>query len=163
MKSALSFTMAACLVSTIPLAAEQREADGAWSRVAQLPRGSEISVTVKDSPAARRFFISSDESGLTVLNLAQQAETIARTDVADITILLPYSPKRDAVKGLVVGAAAYSLIGVSLCQAFGGTASCAGDMVKVAALGGGYMAGVSLAVGAVKHRIKPSRVIYRAP
>ena len=163
MKSALSLTLTVCLVSAIPLAAQQREADAAWSRVGQLPLGSEIIVTVKGSPPARRYFISGDESGLTVLNLAQAAENIARADIADITTLVPYSPKRDAVKGLVVGGAVYGLIGVSLCKAFGDTGSCAGDVVKIAALGGAVMAGVSLAAGAVKHRIKPSRVIYRAP
>ena len=71
MKSALSLTLTVCLVSAIPLAAQQREADAAWSRVGQLPPGSEIIVTVKGSPPARRYFVSGDESGLTVLNLAQ--------------------------------------------------------------------------------------------
>src|SRR5438067_216274 len=98
MKSALSLTLTVCLVSAIPLAAQQREADAAWSRVGQLALGSEIIVTVKGSPPARRYFISGDESGLTVLNLAQSGENIARADIADITTMVPYSPRCDALQ-----------------------------------------------------------------
>ena len=194
MKSALSLTLIVCLCGpAIPLAAQEtlvestsgpvtraipREAgrlalalqtsvdDSGWSRVLQLAPGTEIIVTVKGSPSARRYFIAGEDSGLTVsiVTDSRQIETIARADIAEIKTPLPYSPGHDALMGLIVGSVAYGLIGVSLCKAFAGTGSCAGDVAKVSALGGGYMAGISVATGAVKHAVKKStRVIYRAP
>jgi len=164
MKPALSLTIVACLGGfASPLAAQERVADGGWSRVGNLPPGSEIIVTVRGSAPAKRYLMSSDDSGLTVLNLAQGVEGIARADIADIKTPIPHSPTRDAMKGFLVGGAGYGVIGASVCKAFGGTGSCAGDVMKVAALGGSITAGISLAAGAIKHRIKPWRVIYRAP
>ena len=164
MKSALALTLVVCLAgSSIPLAAQQTQADADWSRVGDHADGSEIIVITKGSPPARRYLISADESGLRVLNLAQAVEDIARADIAQIKIPTPYSPGRDASKGAIIGGAAYGLIGLTLCRAFGGPESCAADFLKTAAFGGGITAGISLAAGAIKHRIKPERSIYRAP
>ena len=44
-----------------------------WSRVAQVVPGGEIAVTLKRAQAMSRYFVSSDASSLTVLNLADRA------------------------------------------------------------------------------------------
>lgn len=164
MKSALSLMLSICLVgSAIPLAAQESVADISWSRVGQLPPGSEIIVTVKGLPPVQRYVVSRDDSVLSIADRAGAFEDIARVDIVEIKTPVPYSPGRDALKGLIVGSAAYGLIGAGMCHAFGGTGSCVGGVSRVAALGGGFMAGVSVAAGAVKHRVKRTRVIYHAP
>ena len=60
-----------------PPVALARSADGQnvtrgkskWSRVSDLEPGSEITLTVKDSPAGQRRFVAAEDSLLTVLNL----------------------------------------------------------------------------------------------
>jgi hypothetical protein len=164
MKSALSLTFFVCVCGfATPLAAQQNRADADWSRVVDLEGESEIIVTTKGAPPARGYLLSADESGLRVLNLAQAVEDIARADIAQIKLLVPYSPGRDALNGAVVGGTAYGLIGLTLCRAFGGTESCAADFLKTAAVGGAITAGIAVAAGAIKHRFKPLRLVYRAP
>jgi hypothetical protein len=97
-KSVFSLTLALAMVaSTLPLTAQDkarsRESDGPlakaitrdgirlalapqggsadveWSRVRRLAPGREITVTIRGSQPARRYFVSADDSGLTGLNL----------------------------------------------------------------------------------------------
>ena len=98
MKSALSLALIVCLVgSTMPLAAQERlieptsgpiaraakreaarlalasqadAADANWSRVRKLAPGTAITLTIRSAPAARRYLVSADESGIAVLNVA---------------------------------------------------------------------------------------------
>lgn len=164
MKLALSLTLFVCVCGfAAPLWAQQTRADADWSRVGELEDLSEIMVTLKGEAPVRGQFFFGDESLLRMLNRSQAIEEFARADIAEVKAVLPYSPGRDASKGAIVGGAAYGLMGLTLCRAFGGTESCARDFLKTAALGAGVTAGISLAAGAVKHRIKPLRLIYRAP
>jgi hypothetical protein len=163
MKSSLSLTTIFLAVSAIPLAAQQPDADAAWSRVGQLTPGIELIVTVKGEAPVRRLFFSGDGSRLRVLNRAQGVEDFERSDIAEIKVERPHSAERDALKGFLFGSAAYGLVGGLACKAFGGTGSCAGDVAKSAAFGGGFMAAISVGAGAIKHRVKPAQVIYRAP
>jgi len=165
MKSALSLTMIVCLAGpAFPRGAQDPRADAAWSRVAELPSGGEIIVTIKSSPQVHRYFVSADDSGITVMDRAQAVEDIARADILEISVPVRFSPERDALKGAIVGSAAYGTIGAVACRAFGGSGSCAGGAVKAAVFGGGFTAGISVAAGAVKHLVKQStRLIYRAP
>jgi hypothetical protein len=108
MKSALSLTLIVCLVgSALPAAAQEQmgtaagpihraiireaarfaagqqtqSADSNWSRVHKLAPGTEIIVTVKDSPPGRRYFVGADESDLTVLNVTDPMLPAAARDV----------------------------------------------------------------------------------
>jgi hypothetical protein len=53
----------------LALAPQGGSADAAWSRVRTLQRGREITVTIRGSQTATRYFVSADDSGLTLLNL----------------------------------------------------------------------------------------------
>ena len=163
MKSALSLTTIFLAVSAIPVAAQPHEAEAAWSLVRQLPPGVEIIVSVKGEAPIRGYLVSGDTSRLTMLDRAQAHVEFARSDIKEIKTPLPYSPRRDALKGFIFGTATSSLIGVFWCRAEGGTGSCTGDIVKLAALGGGFTAGIGLGAGAIKHLVKSAQVIYRAP
>jgi hypothetical protein len=61
----------AVMREAVRLAADQPSEPivSSWSRVRELPAGTEITVTVRGRPAGRRSFIAADGSGLTVLNL----------------------------------------------------------------------------------------------
>jgi hypothetical protein len=53
----------------LALAPQGASMDIEWSRVHKLEPGREITVTIGSSQPARRYFVSADDSGLTVLNL----------------------------------------------------------------------------------------------
>jgi hypothetical protein len=57
----------------LALAPEGGPVDVAWARVRTLEPGREITVTVRGSQAVERYFVSADDSGLTVLNLTDPA------------------------------------------------------------------------------------------
>ena len=48
----------------------QQPTDSDWSRVRKLTPGTEITVTIRGSQTAQRYFVSTDNSGITVLNLS---------------------------------------------------------------------------------------------
>jgi hypothetical protein len=54
--------------------------DPEWSRASQLSPGTELVVSVSGVRRAQRFFISGDDSGLTVLNLGDPALSAAARD-----------------------------------------------------------------------------------
>jgi hypothetical protein len=53
----------------LALAPHGGSADAEWSRVRTVEPGREITVTIRGSQAAKRYFVSADDVGLTVLNL----------------------------------------------------------------------------------------------
>ena len=53
----------------LALAPHVGSVDVEWSRVRKLKPGREITVTIRGSQAATRYFVSADDSGVTVLNL----------------------------------------------------------------------------------------------
>ena len=105
MKSALSLTLITCLAgSALPASAEQptpgpiaraitREAaqfaanpgsetpDPDWLRVQKVEAGKEIIVTLRRSNPVKRYFLSANESSLTVLNLTDPTLSQAVTNV----------------------------------------------------------------------------------
>jgi hypothetical protein len=54
----------------LALAPQSASAAVEWSRVRQLEPGREITVTIRGSQGAKRYFVSADDHGITVLNLA---------------------------------------------------------------------------------------------
>jgi len=108
MKLRLSLTMIGCLVgSACPVTAQEQTetaglltrvmtreavrlaavqsggtpAESNWSRVRTLASGTEIIVTLKDSPPVIRYFVAADGSGLSVLNVGAPALPGAASDV----------------------------------------------------------------------------------
>jgi hypothetical protein len=97
MKSAVSLALSICLVSSaLPVAAQDRivatpgpiaraitreavrlgtvqqvgkATDSDWARVRKLTPGTAITVTIRGSQGAKRYFVSADYSGVTVLNI----------------------------------------------------------------------------------------------
>src|SRR5437762_1874847 len=67
-------------------AAQDRADDIAWARVASLPPGTAIVLTLKGTSPLERSLMSADQRGLTVLN-GSDVEVVARTDVAQISAL----------------------------------------------------------------------------
>jgi hypothetical protein len=112
------------------------------------------------------LFVVADEASVSVSpgRELQAIQRIARETVDEVRLRLAYSPQRDAVRGAAFGGAAFGAIGVLLCRAFGGSASCARGVARAGGIGAGFGAALSLTAGAVKHAIKPNtRVLYRAP
>ena len=65
-------------------------ADGNWSRVLKLGPGTGIVVTVQGSAPADRYFVSGDDSGLTVLNVGATAlPSVARDVLRDVASTHP--------------------------------------------------------------------------
>jgi hypothetical protein len=133
-----------------------------WRRVRQLAPRAEISVIVRGTPPARRYFVAGDESELIVSNGAGQVEHIARTDVAEISVLAKHIG-RHARRGLLVGGILGAVfMGAVLAE--GGcspVAECVAFTMVGAAGGAGYGALFGAIVGSVAPR-SPD-VIYRAP
>ena len=69
-------------------------------------------VTVNGAAPVHGHFFSSDESRLSVLNVNQAVEDYERSDITEIKIAPPYSAGRDALKGFLIGSAAYGLTSV---------------------------------------------------
>ena len=65
----------------LALTQQSEPSDVGWSRVRKLEPGTEITVTVRGSQAGKRTFVSADESGLTVLDLAHSTLPAAATRV----------------------------------------------------------------------------------
>jgi len=139
-------------------------AASAWSRVRQLGPGTGIIVTVKNAPPVHGQFLAADESELTVLNGAGEAEHIARTDVAEISVPAKHIG-RHARRGFLVGGIVGALVSLAgLAVAGCGSASspeCFGEVVLVVGGFGGLGAGMGSLVGSVVPRRLD--VIYRAP
>ena len=75
---------AARLAAIEPLASSQGGrsiSDSVWSRVRKLAPGTEIVITIKDASPARRYLITTNESELMVLNIADPAFPRAARDV----------------------------------------------------------------------------------
>jgi hypothetical protein len=66
---------AAVARAAVRLAADEQSqtADLNWSRVRALAPGAELIVTLKGTPAAKRYFVAADGSDLTVSNLTEPA------------------------------------------------------------------------------------------
>lgn len=115
------------------------------------------------APPARRYFVAGDEYELILSLGAGQVEYIARTDVAEISVLAKHVG-RHARRGLLVGAiVGAAMVGLAMAAEGCGSSSaeCFGVVVVAAAGGAGYGAGIGAIVGAVAPR-SPD-VIYRAP
>ncbi len=139
-------------------------AASAWSRVRQLGPGTGIIVTVKNALPVHGQFLAADESELTVLNGAGEAEHIARTDVAEISVPAKHIG-RHARRGFLVGGivgALFSLAGLAVAGCGSASSSeCFGEVVLVVGGFGGLGAGMGSLVGSVVPRRLD--VIYRAP
>jgi hypothetical protein len=82
MRAVVALVLIACLMTaTVPIRAEGEPADDTWSRVLKLAPGTGIVVTVQASQQAHRYFVSGDDSGLTVLNVEATALPSAARDV----------------------------------------------------------------------------------
>ena len=134
-----------------------------WRSVRQLAPRAEIIVIVKGTPPARRYFVSADESELIMANRAGEVEHIARTDLAEISVLGKHVGRhthRGLLVGGIVGAA---IMGTTFAQLGCGSSAfeCLAVEVVAAAGGAGYGALIGGVVGSVAPR-SPD-VIYRAP
>jgi hypothetical protein len=68
-KSAMSVALVLAFAApAIPVTAQQ-STDVGWARVRTLVPGSEIALTIGSAQPAKRYFVSADDSGLTVLNV----------------------------------------------------------------------------------------------
>jgi hypothetical protein len=132
-----------------------------WSRVREIEEGTEIIVTVKDTPPARRHFVAADESSVTVSDAAAVPVQIPRSDVAELSVW-----DRRVGRGTGIGAAIGGTVGfvAGLLSAGGCQRACWFTPAEAGALlgtfGGGVGSGIGAAAGAIR---KTASVIYRAP
>lgn len=66
-RSRLSAALAAILIASTPLAAQEHETD--WLRVFELRPGQVIALTIRSAEPGDRLFLAADRSRITVLNL----------------------------------------------------------------------------------------------
>jgi hypothetical protein len=138
----------------IPADSGEKDSVLDWSRVGYLAPGTQITILLRDSPRAVRFFLANDESSLTVLTRVDASEPIVipREQVAAIWSRPTKHVGRHAVHGAIVGAIAMA----TLVLLEGGHAS-SGAVMAGGALGTwiGALVGVALP--------KRADLIYRAP
>jgi hypothetical protein len=154
--------LAAAPADLAPVQQGGNSAEAGWSRIRQRAPRTELNVTVKGAPPAKRHFVAADDSQLTVSNGAGQVEHIERTDVVEVRVLAKHIG-RHARRGVLVGGIGGAVM-MGLVLAETGCPSpfeCFAYEGAGTAAGAGYGALIGAIVGSVEPRSLD--VVYRAP
>ena len=142
MKSATASALVFAFTALTVRAGAASDAD--WSRVRRLEPGTEIVVTISGAAAARAFFVSADESTLTLRKLQQSTVATPRADVVQVAVTRRgrgFWGHAGPVGGYFVGAFAGGFATGLACQAVRGASRCDSGAFLLGMVGGGLAGG----------------------